>query len=326
MPLPPLPPKPIPKPRPLPPPSFLSAVHQGNNDWWRYLMAVGLIGSVFFVLTAALSTLALGLGWISLASDGSVTIRDPLVSYLLSHLPFGFLGLGLWWAVVGLHHRPCRTLIRACGSLRWGRMAQGAAIWLALIISPLAVALLLNPGSLMPQVDWNQWLRLLGLAMVLTPMQIAVEELFFRGYLLQASGLLTQKPWILCLVNGILFMIVHLDNPETGYGLGWLALYYAGFGIFTTWITLRDQGLELALGMHAANNGFVILLVSYGDAVVETPALFSATSFDAAGVVLAFAVRALGFCALFFGIPGLRRDSVPPLQPQGSASEKPPGS
>lgn len=312
-----LPPEPTAEPRPLAPQSFLSAVYQGNNDWWRYLLAVGLIGSVFFVLTAALSTLALGLGWISLAPDGSVDIRDPLVSYLLSHLPFGFLGLGLWWAVVSLHHRPCRSLVRACGSLRWGRMAQGAGLWLALIMSPLAVALLLNPGSLMPQVEWGQWIRLLGLAVVLTPLQIAVEELFFRGYLLQASGLITQRTWLLCLVNGILFMIVHLDNPEVGYGWGWLALYYAGFGIFATWITLRDQGLELALGMHAANNGFVILLVSYNDAVVETPALFSSTSFDAAGVVLAFAVRALGFCALLFGIPGLSRTSVPSLPPRG---------
>ncbi len=304
------------------PGSFLSAVHWGKNQWWRYLLSVALIGSIFYTLTGILGGVALALGWLQLGSNGSVQIEDPLLSYGLAHLPFGFWGLGLGLAVGQIHRRPLGTLVRADGSLRWGRMAQGAGVWGLLMAGPLALSLLLHPTALNVEVDWGLWIRLLGLAMVLTPIQIAAEELFFRGYLLQASGLLTRNPWILCGLNGILFMLAHLDNPEMGYGWGWLALYYAGFGIFATYLTLKDQGLELALGMHAANNGFVILLVSYDNAVVETPALFKASGLDPVAVVLAFGIRALAFVWLFFRIPGPisrwdpnKTDRIDPRQP-----------
>ncbi len=286
------------------PGSFLSAVHEGKNQWWRYLLSVALIGFIFYSLTGILGGVALALGWLQLGSNGSVQIEDPLLSYGLTHLPFGFWMLGLGLVVRHLHRRRWGTLVRSDGSLRWRRMAQGAGVWWLLMAGPLALSLLLHPAALNVEVDWGLWIRLLGLAVVLTPIQIAAEELFFRGYLLQASGLLTRNPWILCGLNGILFMLAHLDNPEMGYGWGWLALYYAGFGIFATYLTLNDQGLELALGMHAANNGFVILLVSYDDAVVETPALLQASGLDPVAVVLAFGIRALAFAWLFFRIPG----------------------
>lgn len=265
---------------------------------------MALIGAIFYALTGMLGGVALALGWLQLGSNGSVQIEDPLLSYGLTHLPFGFWGLGLWLAVRHLHRRPLATLVRSGGSLRWGRMGQGAGVWGLLIAGPLPLSLLLHPAALNVGVDWGLWIQLSGLAMVLTPIQIGVEELFFRGYLLQASGLLTCNPWILCGLNGILFMLAHLDNPEMAYGWGWLALYYTGFGIFAAYLTLKDQGLELALGMHAANNGFVILLVSYDNAVVETPALLKASGLDPVAVVLAFGIRALALAWLFFRIPG----------------------
>ena len=55
---------------------------------------------------------------------------------------------------------------------------------------------------------------------------------------------------------------MHLGNPEVeklGYGI---MVYYIGTGFFLGIITLMDEGLELALGFHAANNLFGALLVT----------------------------------------------------------------
>ena len=82
-----------------------------------------------------------------------------------------------------------------------------------------------------------------------------------RGYLMQGIGLMSGKRWVPLVTTSMIFGLLHFFNPEVeklGYGI---MVYYIGTGFFLGILTLMDEGLELAIGFHAANNLFTALLV-----------------------------------------------------------------
>ncbi|WP_235989291.1 CPBP family intramembrane glutamic endopeptidase [Psychroserpens algicola] len=73
---------------------------------------------------------------------------------------------------------------------------------------------------------------------------------------------LCQRNWTPLLITSAIFGLLHIANPEIdklGYSL---LIYYIGTGLFLGIMTLMDEGTELALGFHAANNLFTALLVT----------------------------------------------------------------
>jgi hypothetical protein len=76
---------------------------------------------------------------------------------------------------------------------------------------------------------------------------------------------------------------MHIANPEVtkmGYSI---LVYYIGTGFFLGIITLMDEGMELALGFHAANNIIGALLVTSDFGVFQTYAIFKDNSIPTAG-------------------------------------------
>ena len=75
------------------------------------------------------------------------------------------------------------------------------------------------------------------------------------------SGLF-KNSWAPLLMTSLIFGCLHLFNPEVeklGYGI---LVYYIGTGLFLGIMTIMDDGIELALGFHAANNLTTALLVT----------------------------------------------------------------
>jgi uncharacterized protein len=94
------------------------------------------------------------------------------------------------------------------------------------------------------------------------PLQTSFEEYFFRGYLMQGIGSLAKNKWVPLIITSSVFGLLHIANPEIEK-LGYILLvYYIGTGLFLGIITLMDDGIELALGFHLANNLFTALLVT----------------------------------------------------------------
>ncbi|MEJ6793117.1 MAG: CPBP family intramembrane metalloprotease [Lacinutrix sp.] len=80
------------------------------------------------------------------------------------------------------------------------------------------------------------------------------------------------------LLTSVIFGGMHVFNPEVSK-LGYLVMvYYIGTGLFLGIITLMDEGMELALGFHAANNLFGALLVTADWSVLQTHSIFKDTS------------------------------------------------
>jgi membrane protease YdiL (CAAX protease family) len=106
------------------------------------------------------------------------------------------------------------------------------------------------------------------------PLQTSFEEYLFRGYLLQGIGAKFKSRVIPLIITSIIFGLLHIANPEVGK-LGYVVMvYYIGTGLFLGIITLLDEGLELALGFHAANNLVGALLVTADWTAFQTNSLF----------------------------------------------------
>ncbi len=281
--------------------SYLDATDLGQNEWWRYVMGITLILTVWMTGSIMLLTTLLETG-LAIQTEAQFEIIDPLLNYIVIHLPFGFWLLGLWLVMTLVHRRSLLTLISYQASIQYLRVLKSLGVWFILMVVPVLLALLQDPDWLRFTSHGSEWFKFLGFIVLLTPIQTTTEELFFRGYVIQGLGLLTRKTWLLCSISSFIFLVPHLGNPELSYGWLPLTLFYLCFGYLTAWITLKDDRLELAIGLHAANNLFPALLITYENATLETPALLTVDQVDATAIVLNFLIRAVAFGYLWFGL------------------------
>ena len=151
---------------------------------------------------------------------------------------------------------------------------------------------LLHPERFSLTFDPARWLLTLPVIVVVTSLQTTTEELFFRGYDLQTVGLLTRRTWLLVGVNSVVFAVPHLLNPEMSSGALLIGTFCVLLGAFFTFLTVRDNRLELALGVHAANNLIAALLVNHPNSSLPTQAVWQVSELDPKFIVVSFVVSA----------------------------------
>jgi uncharacterized protein len=226
-----------------------------------------------------------------------------------------FLVAGIFITVRFIHGRSFRTLITPRPAIGWGRLFQGFVIWFVLSAVGSGVEAFLYPG----RYDWTfrpaEFAAFLPLALILIPIQTSAEEFLFRAYLLQGVGLRVRNRWLLMGISGIVFMLPHLLNPEASVNYLLLSVYYFAMGAFLAYATLRDGRLELALGIHAANNLFSSLVANYKITVLPTPSLFTVNVLDAYFAVPAALVTMVAAGFLIFGFSPWKGGEAPVSQP-----------
>ena len=204
-----------------------------------------------------------------------------------------FLGLLLLW-VKFIHRQPLVALITARPRISWKRFWFAFLLWGGITIGITCIDyFFFNPDDYIWNFQWIPFLKLLVIVVLFIPLQTAFEEIFFRGYLMQGLGLVMRNAWFPLLFTSITFGLMHIANPEVeklGYSL---LIYYIGTGLFLGITTLMDDGLELALGFHTANNLFTALLVTSDWTVFQVPSVLR----DVSEPSLGFSVWApLLFC------------------------------
>ena len=122
------------------------------------------------------------------------------------------------------------------------------------------------------------------MGIILIPIQTSTEEYIFRGYLMQGFAGLAHNRWFPLVMTSLIFGGMHVFNPEVTEMGYFVMVYYIGTGFFLGILTLMDEGMELALGFHAANNLIGALLVTSDSAVFQTYAVFKDTSVPTAGL------------------------------------------
>jgi membrane protease YdiL (CAAX protease family) len=84
-------------------------------------------------------------------------------------------------------------------------------------------------------------------------------------------------------MTSLIFGSMHVFNPEVAKMGYVIMIYYIGTGLFLGVITLMDEGIELALGFHAANNLVGAILVTSDWSVFQTYSIFKDMSEPSAG-------------------------------------------
>lgn len=185
------------------------------------------------------------------------------------------VGLFVVWGWVKLvHAQSIRSLTTSRNKVDWKRIFFAFFVWGLVVVAIAGLDIVLSPEDYVFTFQPIPFLTLFLLSILLIPMQTSFEEYLFRGHMMQGIGLMAGNRWIPLVFTSLLFGLIHLGNPEIErLGTG-ILVFYIGTGFFLGIITLMDEGLELALGFHAANNLITALLVTADWTAFQTHSLF----------------------------------------------------
>ncbi|MHC5310198.1 CPBP family intramembrane glutamic endopeptidase [Myroides sp. LJL116] len=210
----------------------------------------------------------------------NIALYGKNINFLLTIGPLvGLLFVLLLWVKL-IQKQSILTLTTSRDKIDWNRIGFAFMLWSAICIFLFVISYIANPQDF----QWNfkpaSFFTFLVLAVALVPLQTSFEEYFLRGYLLQGLGLATKSRGVAFILTSFIFGLMHFANPEVDQNGMSIMIYYIGTGVFLGMITLIDEGLELALGFHAANNLVGVLLVTSSWTAFQTDSLFINTDND----------------------------------------------
>jgi len=268
---------------------YIEQAYKGLPEIWRYVL--GIFGVFIFwqfvggiPLVAALLIKADHLT--SLLTDdigvlSEILGSNPFLFYMLLMFAIGLVGLFIY--VKFVHRQSITSLTTSRKKTDWGRIFFAFLVWGIISVFFVFLDIFTAPEN----YEWNfkagPFLILAIIAIIMIPIQTSMEEYYMRGYMMQGLGIMAKNRWVPLVVTSVLFGAMHLFNPEVeklGYGI---MVYYVGTGFFLGIMTLMDEGLELALGFHAANNLLTALLVTADWTAFQTHSLYRDVSEPALG-------------------------------------------
>ncbi|MGB1862622.1 MAG: lysostaphin resistance A-like protein [Flavobacteriaceae bacterium] len=211
------------------------------------------------------------------------TIPSNLRLFLLL-LSFAFVLPGIWLVVKKLHDLPIMSILSSRKKIDLERVLYSFMLWGTVVSAFVFLEYSLNPENYVFNFKVKEFLILAVIAILFIPIQTSVEEIVFRGYLMQGFGHWLNSRFMALFLTSTVFGSLHLANPEiTALGYEFVILYIT-VGFVLGIMTLMDDGLELALGFHAANNLIAALLVTADWTVFQTESILIDISEPSLGI------------------------------------------
>jgi membrane protease YdiL (CAAX protease family) len=179
------------------------------------------------------------------------------------------------WALIRkMHKRTFSMTVNGRQTVRWNHVFAGFGVWFLLMFVFLAISYIAGADNFVWQFNIAKFIPLLIISLLMIPFQSAFEEYIFRGYIAQGIGALTKNRWLVIFIPGLLFGLAHGASTEVAEHGFWVIMpQYILFGLFFGLIAVLDDGIELSIGIHAANNLFVCLFVTKETSSLRTPAI-----------------------------------------------------
>ncbi|MCB0460945.1 MAG: CPBP family intramembrane metalloprotease [Flavobacteriaceae bacterium] len=264
---------------------FIKEGYKGRIEWYWYLITLGIV-FFFWQIIGVIPLVA-----VASVKAGSVdkfveSAKDQFMSLGIDSNLYLFLALftlisgllGLLLGVRSIHNRLIKNIITARNSVDWSRIGFAFTLWFMISLGILMIGVFVEPENLVWNFKPIPFAILVIISFLFIPLQTSFEELLFRGYLMQGLGVLAKNRWLPLLLTSIVFGLLHGANPEVEK-LGWgIMVFYIGTGLFFGIVTLMDEGTELALGLHAANNIVAAVFITTDWAAFQTEALYIDTS------------------------------------------------
>ena len=259
--------------------TFLDNFYQGKNNLWRYILTTFLTWDVGSILTIIFFILILII--IYLFDNGNSV--QQIISSSTGSL-FELISLGVYYIIAFflfyicmrfIHHKKIVSLINTSSKVNWIMILKGALLWLTLLGFTIVLDFIIDPTSIKLSFNSNT-LILLILCLILFPIQASLEEIFFRGYLMQGIGSLTKIPLVALITTTTMFSLLHFFNgTDVITGMAMVIQTFI-LGITLGIIVLGENRLENAMGVHIAQNIFATAIISSsGDIFNDLPSLFT---------------------------------------------------
>ncbi len=250
---------------------YIEQGYEGSFSLWKFwILPLGFIG---FMILNYISVIYSPVSVDVMMADLIDKLGANLVLIiLLVPLALGLFFLLGWVKLVQL--QSIRALTTSRKKIDWKRIGFSFFLWGAITIVLTGTDIYFSPEKFQFNFQLAPFLKLAVIAVLLIPLQTSFEEYMFRGHMMQGLGLLVRNRWVPLVVTSLLFGLMHLGNPEVSTLGPGIMIFYIGTGLFLGIITLMDEGLELALGFHAANNLFGALLVTADWTAFQTNSIY----------------------------------------------------
>ncbi len=200
-----------------------------------------------------------------------MSVLEPNQNLFLMLLPFVGMILAVFFATKFIHKNSLRDLTTSREKIDWSRVFFAFALWGSISAFMIGIDyLFISPENYEWNFKYEQFLILFLIVITLLPIQTSAEEYLFRGYLMQGIGIASGNRWLPLILTSIAFGLMHYANPEIAKFGNVVFVFYIGSGLFAGIMTLMDEGIELALGWHAANNMVAALLVTADWTALQT--------------------------------------------------------
>lgn len=250
---------------------YIEQGYRGNLGLWKYLVLP--TGFIILMVFNYLATL-----------NSPVSVEDMMAKmieqwgsnvvliFLLAPLALGLVVVLGWTKLV--HPQSIRSLTTSRPKVDWSRIFFSFGIWTLVTVGLTGIDIYTSPEDYVLNFRWDAFWKLALIAILLIPLQTSFEEYLFRGHMMQGLGIIFRNRWIPLVVTSVIFGLMHLGNPEVEKLGPGIMVFYIGTGFFLGIVTLMDEGLELALGFHAANNLVTALLVTSEWTAFQTDSVF----------------------------------------------------
>lgn len=261
-------------------PAFLRAIRP-NEHSWRPLAALALmlpgafvLGLVGYLVSGLINSwlvdvllLARAPRWpsdlIAAARAGISLCQGCLLGGITTTMMVAVISLTCMIAILAsvtlVYRRPTMSWVTAAPRFRW------RLFWAGLILFGLALGAVASiPEAVHGWPDRPVFLKggetvpmrivYVVVMLVALPVAAAFEEVLCRGWLLQVTAAFTRSLPAILLLNSLVFSLLHLD-ADPGRNLSRAVL-----GMALSWGVLRTGGLEIGIGIHAANNLVILML------------------------------------------------------------------
>jgi membrane protease YdiL (CAAX protease family) len=239
------------------------ALRNSETVWWRSVAGVIFGLSLYLLLQTLVSRLVVRVAW---TVTHPVDYRTFFAQALAYERPVGLFAANLGIAtlipislalVLIIHHARTHWLFSVRPGLRWRFLLACLGVSAVAFVGIQAVIEAYAPSPhIGPQPGFWVFLAVIVLT---SPVQAAAEEIFFRGYLMQALGSAVARPWFGVVTSALVFALLH--------GTQNLALFANRlvFGLLAGLLVWLVGGLEAGIAAHVLNN-----LVAFGWAGLTT--------------------------------------------------------
>ena len=271
---------------------YLDAARPGRNQWWRYILGLLAPCATVFVASFGLTLSLLTIGLLHPSDITTPSAVNSLIKkmpiwaiYMMSISVMSIMGASILVWIDKMHQRNPFSVICPDPNQAFNlkRCFNASIVWFSMSILSTSVLFRISISDFQTVkiiADPISWLIYLIPAIAL----ILINTLSFgiiTSYILQGVGLIIKNKLLLAVIIGLMLVCISaLNNQKEPQHIQiQLAIIAFIYGVGTVIFILKENGLELVLGIQAASS-LVSRFIAYqpsGDSIssVLPPSIIS---------------------------------------------------